>query len=462
MRSRLRRLLHASLAIGVLATETQQAIPQTAEGARGIIVEEIRNERPSFMVRVYVDQKDNTYEAREEMRVAVRSEKPGFLYLLYRDARGQVACIFPNRVQTNNRIQANTTTFIPAEKGEFKLRIAAPYGKELLKAVVALEPLKELQLENLTKTDTTLIDDRSINRILAEVRKKPHAWAEHDVEVTTVVKRPTQPAARRFGIFIGISDFATVNDLSVAHKDAAAMEDVMKAKCKLDASYLLVNEKATLKAIEDLVRRRMPALTRPGDTIFLYWSGHGGRCPDDDGDEADGYDEFLVPYDGTAGPPATLRRTMLMDDTFGRWIQELDGRKLVLILDTCHSGGQSTDAKGTKGISAPDALVKSTPNDFDFFDGELLRAKDIGQKETAILAAARPSQFALERREGDLGAMTYFLVKQLREADGPITLALAIDYLTKRVPPYVNKNFPGISQTPILVDHSTPPLFLKP
>mgnify|MGYP001073480424 CR=1 FL=1 len=32
---------------------------------------------------------------------------------------------------------------------------------------------------------------------------------------------------------------------------------------------------------------------------------------------------------------------MVLDDTFGRWVQELDGRQVLVVLDTCHSGGQT-------------------------------------------------------------------------------------------------------------------------
>ena len=37
--------------------------------------------------------------------------------------------------------------------------------------------------------------------------------------------------------------------------------------------------------------------SRPGDTVWIHYSGHGGRVPDDDGDEDDGYDETLIPID---------------------------------------------------------------------------------------------------------------------------------------------------------------------
>jgi hypothetical protein len=46
--------------------------------------------------------------------------------------------------------------------------------------------------------------------------------------------------------------------------------------------------------------RYPPRLSRdaqPGDALFVHYSGHGGNVRDTNGDEADGYDETLVPLD---------------------------------------------------------------------------------------------------------------------------------------------------------------------
>ena len=47
-----------------------------------------------------------------------------------------------------------------------------------------------------------------------------------------------------------------------------------------------------LAAYETVVRQ-----SQAGDAIFLHYSGHGTKLPDDNGDEDDGYDEALVPLD---------------------------------------------------------------------------------------------------------------------------------------------------------------------
>jgi Caspase domain len=46
--------------------------------------------------------------------------------------------------------------------------------------------------------------------------------------------------------------------------------------------------------------RRVVAQSQPGDSIFLHYSGHGTKVPDQNGDEEDGYDEALVPSDYTS------------------------------------------------------------------------------------------------------------------------------------------------------------------
>ena len=69
------------------------------------------------------------------------------------------------------------------------------------------------------------------------------------------------------------------------------------------------------------------------DLVVITFSGHGTFVPDNNGDEVDGFDEGLCPYDLQTGGQA------LLDDE----IQQLfaarkPGVRLVLISDSCHSG----------------------------------------------------------------------------------------------------------------------------
>ncbi|MFH1923630.1 MAG: DUF4384 domain-containing protein, partial [Planctomycetota bacterium] len=116
---------------------------------RGVVVEEIRNDRPSFMVRVDVDHPDRTYRGGEEMRVRVVSERAGYLYLLYCDANREITCLFPFTADESNYIPAGRPIDIPQPGSRFRLRIAPPDGQEVLKAIVSLAPLDPGQVKAL-------------------------------------------------------------------------------------------------------------------------------------------------------------------------------------------------------------------------------------------------------------------------------------------------------------------------
>jgi caspase domain-containing protein/uncharacterized protein DUF4384 len=455
------------LLCSVLASLLGAAVAPSAEpprNPRGVLVEEVRNDQAAFLVRVDVDHPDRVYQGGDELVVRVRSAQAGYLYLLYCDAANQVSCLFPNAFETDNRIAAEQEIIVPrpldpGAKG-FRIKIGPPFGEELLKAVVCTQPLPDQTLAYLMKAaEATAARGGARGAIVEQVKSAD--WAEHHVAIVTKEAASTaaQPAgSRRVALCVGISDFADaqIRDLAVSHRDAAAMAETLQQRCGFERAWVLANEQATRQNIENAIRRQLPAFTRPGDTVLIYWSGHGSRCADTDGDEPDGFDEYLVPHDGQLTDAETIRRTMLLDDTFGRWLQELDGRRVLVVLDTCHSGGQGQEK------SLPPGHTAAPPAAFDFLDGELKRIKDIGQRETALLASSTASQVSFERREGDLSTMTYCLLAQLQSGSEPLELRAAHANLQRSVAEYVEKNFPGTTQSPVLVDHFTAPFLLRP
>jgi hypothetical protein len=464
------------------------------------------NQTPPFLVRVDVDHPDRVYHGGDTIQVSVRSEREGFLYLFYCDASQKVSCLFPNSAQRDNRILANRTILVPDAGSQFRLRVGAPFGDEVLKALVTSQPLESLELNALTKGVYTPIQTRKLKAVFVEMLDSqqpldasggatpasPRAWSEHHLQLTTVPPNQDVAAApalsavpqlselvgsgqparhegdaatstapggqKRVGVFVGISQFQDprIRPLKAAHSDAAKMASVMKQYCQLDEVVLLVNEKATLANIQSVIQRGLPAATRAGDLVVIYWSGHGGRTSNLDGTEQDGFDEYLVPYDGSLEPADAVRSTMLLDKAFGRWVQNLDGRKLVVIIDACHSGGQTQGA--VKSISGGNTAV---PFRKFFFATTLKRTKDIGQRETAVLASSRATQVSFERRGESLSVMTHFLVEKLSSGSGPVTLKEVAEDLAKRVPQFVEQHYPGTTQTPVFVDQTTPPVYLR-
>src|SRR5262249_51909670 len=75
-------------------------------------------------------------------------------------------------------------------------------------------------------------------------------------------------------------------------------------------------------------------------TVVILYSGHRAQQPDDNGDEADGLDEIITAYD-TNENGGTFSK-FIRDDELGRWLSELESQRIVVILDSCFSGGMSS------------------------------------------------------------------------------------------------------------------------
>ena len=76
---------------------------------------------------------------------------------------------------------------------------------------------------------------------------------------------------------------------------------------------------------------------------FLLWLGHGGRLPDDDGDEDDGYDETLIPVDFQRA--GQIRD----DDILKNLVRPLQGGvTMTCLMDCCHSGTYLRNEKRKK------------------------------------------------------------------------------------------------------------------
>lgn len=432
------------------------AITLTATAASGRdVLEAIAQDEPSFFVRVDVDRADRTYRAGESMKVNVISEQDAYLYVLYKQADGKVFQIFPNSVQKENKVKAKESVQIPASDDQFRWRIGPPFGTETIKVLASIEPLKELDDPKFREKMFNPVSNDEVREVAEGVQnKKPGQWVDDMVTIVTRERGEKEPVAegRRFGVFFGVSETLYNEETKIVSEgkwsaslpcpanNATVTARLMRSMGKLDDAKVFVNEEATKANLEKAITEWLPSVSRPGDTVFVMFCGHGGQTADDNGDEKDGKDEWLLVYDycdisifsvllkqhqeGKLPPSkaarfnellevarkagsneaidsALIRHTGVTDDLFGHWLQRLSNRKILVMLDTCHAGGFATHEKGLS-----DGKSSAGPQGFDFLDGEVARLKDLGQPDSALLGACgaqevsyglRPPEYVVNR-----------------------------------------------------------------
>ena len=235
---------------------------------------------------------------------------------------------FQTPAQRENRIEATKWVDIPSVSDLFNWQISEPFGEEVIKVIAAKEPIEGLDDPALRKKRFNEVGAADLKRVTAQLMsndspRRP-AWAEDHVKITTLPRGETQPAAegKRFGVFFGISKYE-FND--VAHemtqgkwhpnldscaKNAAMMKALMHSLGKLDDVKLFVDEQATRRQMEVAITQWLPSVSRPGDTVFIFFSGHGDQIIDDNDrengssrkqEEPDGKDEWLLTHDYVDG-----------------------------------------------------------------------------------------------------------------------------------------------------------------
>ena len=87
--------------------------------------------------------------------------------------------------------------------------------------------------------------------------------------------------------------------------------------------------------------KKLQRLVRPQDRVIIYFSGHGSHVLDDNGDEKDGLDEVLIPYDvhGFFTDKTPSLKDVIRDDHFIRLVNKIKSNHIISIIDACYAGG---------------------------------------------------------------------------------------------------------------------------
>lgn len=193
---------------------------------------------------------------------------------------------------------------------------------------------------------------------------------------------------------------------------------------------VLADEAATIEGMRKAVQQLISA-TRPGDAVWLHFSGHGQQISDDNGDEPDGFDEAWIPYGahGRYDPTEYTGTEHLRDDEVASWASALSSAvgsngSVLVTIDACHSGtatrtSELATVRGTADVFFIPEATKNRyrPGGAAPTEGFLNQA-NLDKGNVIAISASSPTQVNYETKDdaqNGVGSLSYALATALLE-----------------------------------------------
>ncbi len=431
------------------------------------------NDRPPFFAGVKVNHSDLAYREGETLSVQFTAERDAYLYLIYHQADGKSYLLFPNEAHIANFVSGGKWASVPEPGQAFRFRISTPFGTEVLQVLATVQPTAELDTLVKKSGQAALIPSDLFGTLQQRLAQDLNSWTEHRVPIRTSAgsgamasssgsSGSSTSSARkgaRVGLFIGINKFQTSEDKGEGGNarfrlGAEIMAQTMLQRGGLDPQRCktLIGEQATRANIEAAITRWLPSVTQPGDTVFLFYAGHGGLVKNLDGTKPDGKDGVLTTYNNSFQSQKLsedawdeeARKSWISDSALARWLQELPGRQIAVMISSCHAGSM-IDSK---------LLAK-------FGSREATRVKGISEVNTAVLVSCLPDEQTLSNPKKPVWLAQY-LVDAMTRLPAPVTLQRAFEYYREqhrqRMVEEGDKGF----HEPLLTDTALLPITLVP
>lgn len=231
-------------------------------------------------------------------------------------------------------------------------------------------------------------------------------------------------------MLIGISDYPQYKDSDASWNCIHGANDVQLLSPILSKQGFkvttLTNKTATHSAIEKSLKK-LSQSTNSGDIVYIQFSGHGQAVEDENGDEADGWDEAFVPYDAKRcyRENSYHGENHLLDDELNNYLNVI--RKKVgengivyVVIDACHAGSsyRGNEAEDSVHIRGTDiGFSKSGKPYTPKIDkrGNIRISTENGMAPIFMLEACRSYEVNTEIKQNGqyYGPMSYYISRQL-------------------------------------------------
>ena len=210
----------------------------------------------------------------------------------------------------------------------------------------------------------------------------------------------------------------------------------------------LINKAATANNI----RKSLTSFSKKcklGDIVYLHFSCHGQPFEDYDGDENDGWDEALVPYDALKVymTGKYTGENHITDDELNNYLKTIRNRVgpkgfVYVVIDACHAGSSYRGDENEDSV-----IIRGTDKGFSKSNkqyapridkrGKIKVEKSLNMANICIIEACRSYQVNSEiRADGKYyGSLSYYVNKTLKS----IKLDKSISW-TEKVVSLMNKD----------------------
>ena len=244
---------------------------------------------------------------------------------------------------------------------------------------------------------------------------------DYDYETSEIDKMiPVGPYTRNntYALVIGNQNYRFVSDVPYAIHDARVFADYCGKTLGIPTENIHLTEDATKQMILE------EEIQDPEDkNLIVYYAGHG--VPDVKNQNK----AYLLPTDVRGTSP---QRGIALDEFYQK-LGDLDFKQTTVFLDACFSGVNRENEGVSEGLRAVEVDAENA---------------ELGNGNVVVFSAAQGNETAQGYPEEGHGLFTYYLLKEIRDSYGEMTLGNLSDAITYNVSQKAPQMKMRKSQTP--------------
>ncbi|HPE70152.1 MAG TPA: caspase family protein [Thermotogota bacterium] len=367
------------------------------------------------------------------------------------DVNGRLSLLLPNDYDAANTLSANRVVSLPRGGYHYEVNTPGPGTEHVM--VVGSRYRADLVDSLVSDIQSGRVYDAvSLGNTLERLANSARGdWAQAITSYYCNANAALPPQPGMVVLAMGISNYSSSGGLSYLPSpadDARDFAELMQQKYNVPSSNVkvLVDTQVTKRGI--VSGFQWAESLAAGKDVVIFFSGHGGQLEDVNGDEDDGLDEVICPYDFSM---SDKHGTALIDDEIAGYVSSLAARAktVTFIFDSCFSGSAQKalpqSATGTRRKGFGMGTIESGG-----------KAVDISSlRNFAFLAAAKGNETAQDfNAHFGHSLYTYFLLEGLEGAadangDGQIGTREIHEYVYREIG-VISQSAGSYFQTPVL------------